>query len=107
MSPGVVTRRAATRACGIAVAETLRRRARTVVGKTAATFTSTPTTDSPRIVLERDISASAWQLLSIAGTASVGEMMYFDGSDWVVLPAAGEGEVLTMVSGIPRWQALP
>ena len=103
MRPGVADRRATARAHGVAVAETLRRRARTVVGKTTATFTAAPTTDSPRVVLERDIGAFAWQLLAVAQTATAGAILYFDGAEWVALEAGEDGQVLTMASGAPKW----
>lgn len=41
--------------------------------------------------------------------ASAGDMLYFDGSNWVAIDQAGasDGDVLTRVSGLPAWQPLP
>lgn len=34
---------------------------------------------------------------------SAGDILYHDGSDWVVLAAGEEGAVLTITSGVPAW----
>lgn len=86
MRPGVESRRATTLARAAAAADALRRRARTVVGNTSATFTSTPTIDAPRVVLERDIGASVQAhdafLTSIAALGTVADrMIYTTGVD--------------------------
>ncbi len=44
---------------------------------------------------------------SVAGT-SVGDILYWNGSAWVLLPRGGVGQVLTVSSSnIPTWQNLP
>jgi hypothetical protein len=32
-----------------------------------------------------------------------GDIAYFDGTDWVRLAAGSEGDVLTIVEGVPAW----
>lgn len=34
----------------------------------------------------------------------VGEIQYYNGSDWVTLPPGEDGAILTLVSGIPAWE---
>jgi hypothetical protein len=46
-------------------------------------------------------------LIDLAGWSiedqTVGDMVYFDGIDWVRIPLGSEGDVLTLVSGVPTW----
>jgi hypothetical protein len=37
------------------------------------------------------------------GSDTAGDLMYYDGSNWVRLPKGDEGQVLTIVGGIPAW----
>lgn len=107
MRPAIAARSIAATARATAVAETLRRRLRTVVGKTSATSVASTTTDAPRVVLERDISPVAWQFLQMLSTAAAGDMAYFDGSEWMLIAAASgaDGDALKLSSGEPKWQA--
>lgn len=105
MRAAIEARRIAGQRSAYALQEPLRRRLRTVVGKTAATFTAAPTTETQRVVLERDISAIAWQLLAIASTASAGDLLMFNGSEWVILAPGAEGTILKIDGGVPTWLA--
>lgn len=40
--------------------------------------------------------------IALASEAS-GDVMYYDGTDWVRLAIGSDGEVLTLASGIPSW----
>lgn len=41
-------------------------------------------------------------LLSPAG-AAVGDLMYYDGADWLRIPVGTTGQRLTVVAGLPKW----
>lgn len=34
---------------------------------------------------------------------AAGDILYFDGTDWINLPAGADGEVLTLAGGVPTW----
>ena len=77
------------------------------ITETATTITA-PT--GGEYVLLHD--GTEWQKAQPANLVNVvlpsgegGELLYHDGSGWVVIAAGNEGDVLTMVSGIPTWQA--
>lgn len=36
-----------------------------------------------------------------------GDMFYYNGNNWVALPVGEEGQVLTIVEGLPQWADLP
>ena len=40
----------------------------------------------------------------IAGADNIGDIVYWNSSDWVILPIGSEGDVLTVSSGLPFWQ---
>jgi uncharacterized protein (TIGR02145 family) len=50
-------------------------------------------------------TASAWvSLISNPNGVNSGEMQYWDGSAWVVIPSStNDGAILTVVDGIPTW----
>ena len=39
------------------------------------------------------------------GSDAAGDVMYYDGTDWVRLPKGTDGQVLTLASGVPSWAA--
>tara|TARA_R110000823_G_scaffold266883_2_gene386881 strand:- start:10717 stop:11949 length:1233 start_codon:yes stop_codon:yes gene_type:complete len=41
---------------------------------------------------------------SVPDGNQIGEIQYWDGSEWVTLPPEDDGAVLTLVSGIPSWE---
>lgn len=41
---------------------------------------------------------------SVASGNSIGDMMYWNGSNWIVLPVGVNGQTLTLVNGLPTWQ---
>ncbi len=43
-------------------------------------------------------------LIRLSATPSAGELLLFDGSDWKALPKGNDGQVLTMVNGMPSWK---
>lgn len=53
-------------------------------------------------VEEITCTADGRQILAISGGAK-GDMIYHDGSQWVILKAGSDGSSLTMDSGIPKW----
>jgi len=44
----------------------------------------------------------AWLRISNAGSAA-GDMQYWNGTQWVLLPAGATGATLTMCNGVPTW----
>ncbi len=38
---------------------------------------------------------------------ATGSIIFYSGTNWVELPKGADGEVLTMVGGVPAWAALP
>lgn len=45
------------------------------------------------------IDKATWTVTSQA----IGDIARFDGTDWVRIPAGTNGQVLTMVDGVPAW----
>jgi len=45
------------------------------------------------------VDLSDWEITSQA----TGDLIYFDGTDWVRLAKGSDGDVLTMVAGLPAW----
>jgi hypothetical protein len=45
------------------------------------------------------------ELLDFVGSAADGDILYRGGGVWVRLPAGSNGEVLTLTSGVPSWEA--
>jgi uncharacterized protein (TIGR02145 family) len=54
-------------------------------------------------------TASGWvSLISNPNGVNSGEMQYWDGSAWVVIPSStNDGAILSVVGGIPTWVAAP
>ena len=44
--------------------------------------------------------------LAVHGNTS-GDMLYWNGSDWVVIPAGTHGQTLTLCDGVPHWGPCP
>lgn len=66
-------------------------------GSVAATIANSAVTTAK-------IAANAVDGTKIALTSqATGDMMYYDGTDWVVIAAGTVGQVLTMAGGIPTW----
>lgn len=53
-------------------------------------------------VEEITCTADGRQILAISGGAK-GDMIYHDGSQWIILKAGSDGSTLTMDSGTPKW----
>ncbi|MFY9342232.1 MAG: hypothetical protein WAT39_07075 [Planctomycetota bacterium] len=53
------------------------------------------------VSLGGDIGDAGRSLLTL--TPDVGDIIYYDGASWGILVAGSEGQVLTMVSGVPKW----
>lgn len=47
-------------------------------------------------------TGTAW-LRIVTGGTSQGDIQYWNGSQWVILPAGTQGQTLTMCGGIPHW----
>jgi len=45
------------------------------------------------------VDLSDWEITNQA----TGDLIYFDGTDWVRLAKGSDGDVLTMVAGLPAW----
>ena len=57
-------------------------------------------------VLTSDGSGNAtWQAPTGLSGANAGDMQYWNGSAWVILPAGTEGQILTVTGGVPAWTA--
>jgi hypothetical protein len=49
------------------------------------------------------IKDAAVTLAKLADGTAAGDLMWFNGTDWVLLPKGTDGQVLKMVSGSPAW----
>ena len=57
-------------------------------------------------ILEYKIASGWVSLISNPDGVNAGEMQYWDGSAWVVIPSStNDGAILTVVDGIPTWVA--
>jgi hypothetical protein len=45
------------------------------------------------------------EVLDLVGSAAEGDILYRAASDWARLPAADDGDILTLASGVPAWAA--
>ena len=45
---------------------------------------------------------SAWKMVSPAGTQE-GDMLYWDGTEWVIVDAGNDGHILYFIDGAPMW----
>jgi hypothetical protein len=86
-----------------AVSRRYAERRRSIVGNTYATTPTVASSVEPRVVLRSDHTAKAWGLLDVAATASDGAMLLFAGGAWSILAPGTDGQVLTMVDGLPVW----
>ena len=43
-------------------------------------------------------------LVNLSATPIAGDLLFFDGTGWKALPKGNDGQVLTMVSGLPAWK---
>lgn len=57
--------------------------------------------------IDADLSGSTVTITIFVTGQSDGDLLLRSGGAWVRLPAGSEGQVLTMVSGVPTWQDLP
>ncbi len=46
-------------------------------------------------------------MVSLAATPNAGDMLFFDGTEWKALQKGSDGQVLTMVNGVPAWKDVP
>jgi uncharacterized protein (TIGR02145 family) len=43
---------------------------------------------------------------SVPNGSQIGEMQYWDGSAWVILPVGNDGQILAFINGVPEWASL-
>ena len=43
-------------------------------------------------------------VIKLSATPGTGDMLLYNGNAWTVLPAGNEGQVLTMMNGMPAWK---
>jgi hypothetical protein len=48
-------------------------------------------------------NGSAWTKSGVLPGTVQGQMRYWNGTDWVVIPSGTEGQVLTYANGVPTW----
>ena len=61
---------------------------------------------APGVIVAQDIAANAVNGTHIElGSDATGDVMYYDGTNYVRLPKGTDGEVLTLASGVPSWAA--
>lgn len=48
-------------------------------------------------------NGSAWTKSGVLPGTAQGQMHYWNGTDWVVIPPGTEGQTLTYVNGVPTW----
>jgi hypothetical protein len=48
-------------------------------------------------------NGSAWTKSGVLPGTVQGQMRYWNGTDWVVIPSGSEGQVLTYANGVPTW----
>ncbi len=81
---------------------------------TSCTFSLIGTVLSPGSVTSTELATNAVTTVKIANNAvdgtkialtsqATGSLMYYNGTDWVVLVAGTAGQVLTMSGGLPAW----
>ncbi len=59
-------------------------------------------------LLTSDTSGNAtWQKSKLPDGTNPGEMLYWDGSQWVTVPVGASGSTLTFCYGIPTWGTCP
>jgi hypothetical protein len=51
-------------------------------------------------------SGAKWIRVSSPQGNNVGDMRYWNGTQWVIVPAGTDGQVLTVSNGIPTWETL-
>tara|TARA_R110002012_G_scaffold127225_1_gene279404 strand:+ start:73 stop:462 length:390 start_codon:yes stop_codon:yes gene_type:complete len=48
-------------------------------------------------------NGTAWIKSGVAPGTAQGQMRYWDGTAWLVIAPGTEGQVLTFINGIPKW----
>ena len=51
------------------------------------------------VKLHNLVDLATWAITSQA----TGDLAYYDGTNWLRLPKGTDGDILTMVSGVPAW----
>ncbi|MCW3127428.1 MAG: hypothetical protein JWO03_3086 [Bacteroidetes bacterium] len=79
-----------------------------VVGKTKTTSLQMTNGAVDGYILTSDSSGNAaWVANSVAIGTTPGQMLYWDGASWVVVPPGNTGQTLTFCSGKPTWGPCP
>lgn len=73
-------------------------------GGTNYTITGTSQLLSVPYALYAKTAGLPSDLLRAAVTPNTGDMLFYNGTEWNTLPKGNEGQVLTMVSGLPAWK---
>jgi hypothetical protein len=73
-------------------------------GGTNYTITGTTQVLSVPYALYAETAGLPAGMVNLASTPDAGDMLLFDGSHWKALPKGNDGQVLTMVSGMPSWK---
>jgi hypothetical protein len=73
-------------------------------GGTNYTITGTSQLLSVPYALYAKTSGLPADLLRLAIHPNTGDLLFYNGSDWNTIPKGNEGQVLTMVGGLPAWK---
>ncbi len=76
-------------------------------GGTNYTITGTSQLLSVPYALYAETTSLPSGLLKLSATPVAGDLLFFDGTGWKALPKGNDGQILTMVSGLPAWKDFP
>ena len=76
-------------------------------GGTNYTITGTSQLLSVPYALYAETTNLPGDILRLSAAPGAGDILLFDGADWKVLPKGNDGQVLTMVNGLPAWKEVP
>jgi hypothetical protein len=76
-------------------------------GGTNYTITGTSQLLSVPYALYAETTGLPAGMVSLAGTPNAGDLLLFDGTGWKALQKGNDGQVLTMVNGMPAWKDVP
>ena len=76
-------------------------------GGTNYTITGTSQLLSVPFALYAQTTSLPDGIIRLSSTPGAGDLLLFDGADWKVLPKGNDGQVLTMVNGLPSWKDVP